>query len=161
MALPRSPGTLFDGRGGGRGLGFKSFEDAIARFALRGGVNTTDDLPPGLAMARDLFARALDPSWEVYIRSYLNGIRPDLVLLNPNVGVGVFEVLEWTEADMRARASVLRDEEDGPRDPRTLWALLARREDGSNPMLLARQARDDIFDIYCPRLPDARRHCTS
>ena len=42
-----------------------------------------------------LFDTKLPPEWEIYIKSHLNGLRPGFVLLNPNAGIGVFDVIEW------------------------------------------------------------------
>ena len=42
-----------------------------------------------------MFDQTLSPDWEVYVQPHLNGLRPDFVLLNPRVGIGVFEVKDW------------------------------------------------------------------
>ncbi len=45
------------------------------------------------------FAKYLDDhlpnEWEIYIQPYLNGDRPDVVILHPKVGLMVFEVKDW------------------------------------------------------------------
>lgn len=41
------------------------------------------------------FDRFLDESWEVYFNPHLNGLRPDIVLLHPRVGLAVFEIKDW------------------------------------------------------------------
>ena len=43
----------------------------------------------------EMFDRMLPPSWEIYVQPHLNGLRPDFVLLNPRVGIAVFEVKDW------------------------------------------------------------------
>ncbi len=44
-------------------------------------------------------ARYLDKylphEWEIYVQPYMNGDRPDIVILNPNVGLMIFEVKDW------------------------------------------------------------------
>ena len=40
----------------------------------------------------DLFDQKLPTEWEIYVQPHLNGLRPDIVLLHPGVGVAVFEV---------------------------------------------------------------------
>lgn len=52
-------------------------------------------LTPGESMVLDMFCRTLDPGWEIYIQPHLNGLRPDFVLLHPQVGIAVFEVKDW------------------------------------------------------------------
>ena len=41
------------------------------------------------------FDKYLPESWEVYVQPYLNGDRPDIVLLNPHIGMMVYEVKDW------------------------------------------------------------------
>ena len=43
----------------------------------------------------DFFDRYLPDGWEIYIQPHLNGVRPDFVLLHPNVGIAVFEIKDW------------------------------------------------------------------
>tara|TARA_R110001606_G_C15179796_1_gene629186 strand:- start:19 stop:225 length:207 start_codon:yes stop_codon:yes gene_type:complete len=48
-----------------------------------------------------LFHEHLPKEWEIYLQPHLNGLRPDFVLLNPNVGIAVFEVKDWNLGAMR------------------------------------------------------------
>ncbi len=34
--------------------------------------------------------------WLIFVQPYLNGCRPDIITLNPNVGVQIFEVKDWS-----------------------------------------------------------------
>lgn len=43
----------------------------------------------------EFFLNQLPPAWEIYVQPHLNGLRPDFVLLNPRVGVAVYEVKGW------------------------------------------------------------------
>jgi hypothetical protein len=43
----------------------------------------------------ELFHRLLPEAWEIYLQPRLNGLCPDFVLLNPSVGIAVFEVKDW------------------------------------------------------------------
>lgn len=38
----------------------------------------------------------LSLNWEIYVQPYLNGNRPDIVLLNPDIGIMVYEVKDWS-----------------------------------------------------------------
>ena len=96
----------------------------------------------------DLFARKLDPEWEIYVQPHLNGLRPDFVLLNPNVGIGVFEVKDWDLSAMaywnerhHAGGAILRANHDGRAFD--VWP---------NPVLQLRRYREEIHQLYCPRL---------
>jgi len=37
----------------------------------------------------------LSNDWEIYVQSFLNGSRPDVVILNPKIGIMIIEVKKW------------------------------------------------------------------
>lgn len=90
----------------------------------------------------------LPADWEMYVQPYLNGCRPDFVLLNPNVGIGVIEVKDWTLDPTSTRWGKNR-----------FGADVLVRQGGSlrelDPVRQLRHYKREIFDVYCPRL-DAR-----
>ena len=101
-------------------------------------------LEPGEKIVLDFFVQNLDPAWEIYIQPHLNGLRPDFVLLNPKVGIAVFEVKDW---DLDAIKYFSKRDE--------LWA----RKNGSvfsceknNPFRKISQYKQKIYDLYCPGL---------
>lgn len=104
-------------------------------------------LTPGEAAVVDILDGVLAPAWEIYLQAPLNRIRPDTVLLNPNVGVVVIEVKDWRlregRFEFRARgngAGELWGEVDGE---------LRRLR---NPVDQALAYRSEIARLYCPRL---------
>lgn len=106
-------------------------------------------LTDGERLALDVFLRTLPPGWEIYVQPHLNGLRPDFVLLNPHVGIGVFEVKDWN------LASVDYHVKDGPHGR----PILCGRKDGQvfskqaeNPVTQVNLYRDEIYKLYCPRL---------
>ena len=52
-----------------------------------------------LTEGENALARFLDDNlpgdWKIFIRPYLNNGRPDIVILNPNVGLMIYSVKEW------------------------------------------------------------------
>src|SRR5687767_4611562 len=52
-------------------------------------------LEPGEKAVFDFFDSLLPKEWEIYVQPHLNGLRPDVVLLHPTVGVAVYEVKDW------------------------------------------------------------------
>lgn len=40
----------------------------------------------------DVLDSGLPPDWEIHIQPHLNGLRPDFIVMNPNVGIAVIEV---------------------------------------------------------------------
>lgn len=104
-------------------------------------------LTPGERQLIDFFDEELSPNWEMYVQPHLNGLRPDLVLLNPSVGIAVFEVKDWNLNAMEYFA-------DG-NPPR----LMARNKYGKifskeseNPVKKILLYEDELFNLYCPRL---------
>jgi len=53
-------------------------------------------LTPGEREVFEMFNGKLFREWEMYIQPHLNGLRPDLVLLNPYAGIAVFEIKDWS-----------------------------------------------------------------
>jgi hypothetical protein len=106
-------------------------------------------LTVGERQVLDLFDARLDPAWEIYVQPHLNGLRPDLVLVHPRIGIGVFEVKDW---DLDALPYETRYRRDG--SP-TLWATNA---DGvaflvkDNPVEKIVEYREHLLHLYCPRL---------
>lgn len=104
-------------------------------------------LTPGERKVLELFDEELDPSWEIYIQPHLNGLRPDFVLMNPNVGIAVFEVKDWDLDAMHYYVTETRPPElRGRRDGKS-FAL-----QGQNPVTKVNYYRDAIYKLYCPRL---------
>lgn len=97
----------------------------------------------------ELFDRELAPEWEIYIQPHLNGLRPDFVLLNPDVGIAVFEVKDWNLNAMHYFTKADQWGHDA------LWAKKDGKEfciQGQNPVTKVTLYKKEIFDLYCPRL---------
>ncbi len=95
----------------------------------------------------EFFDTHLHPKWEIYIQPHLNGLRPDFVLLNPEVGIAVFEVKDWNLDAMEYFV------------PHTsqpaLWGRKGGEEfslEAQNPFSKVSQYREAIYNLYCPRL---------
>ncbi len=108
-------------------------------------------LTAGEKMVFNFFNKNLPSEWEIYIHPHLNGLRPDFVLLNPNSGVAIFEIKDW---DLDAMDYWV--EERGGKAPK----LYAQKKDHSkafslqnhNPIEKLYQYKQELYDIYCPRL---------
>ena len=91
-------------------------------------------LTPGEREVFELFKEELPLEWEMYIQPHLNGLRPDLVLLNPYAGIGVFEIKDWSLD--------------------TLRNTIKYRWKTESPIKKIKLYEDEIFNLYCPRLDD-------
>ncbi|WP_259672131.1 nuclease-related domain-containing DEAD/DEAH box helicase [Rhizobium sp. NZLR8] len=105
-------------------------------------------LTPGEQAVLDLFMQQLSPEWEIYVQPHLNGLRPDFVLLNPDVGIAVFEVKDWNLDSMHyftkkaGRGHALWASRDGVE-----FSIQSQ-----NPVTKVNLYRKEIYDLYCPRL---------
>jgi hypothetical protein len=111
--------------------------------------------PPtaGELRVMQFFKSGLDDAWEIYFQPHLNGCRPDFVLLNPDVGIGVFEVKDW---DLKAQNLNYSFGKDGHR---TLTGehsgVTSKRRD---PLQQIQSYKYEISDLYCPRLNSLNIH---
>lgn len=106
-------------------------------------------MTPGERQVFEFFNKNLDPKWEIYVQPHLNGLRPDFVLMHPNIGIAVFEIKDWNLDAMEyfpKRVNQHRVE---------LWA----KKDGrvfsyerSNPFAAVARYKEQIYNLYCPRL---------
>jgi hypothetical protein len=102
----------------------------------------------------ELFHRKLSEKWEIYIQPHMNGLRPDFVLLNPDVGIGIFEVKDWNFDAMSYHSNLdPSGDRSGQRRP-VLRATLDGKtfEVKANPVDQVRRYKEELFSLYCPRL---------
>ncbi len=101
---------------------------------LREGVN----LGPGIGFLARFLDEHLPPEWEIYPQPYLNGDRPDLVLLNPDVGVMIYEIKNWDLSAFyrEGRTVLLRGHGDD-------YGVL-------NPLAQVARHRENILGQYLP-----------
>ncbi len=96
----------------------------------------------------DFFDSHLGPDWEIYVQPHLNGLRPDFVLLNPRVGIAVFEVKGW---DLDSGLYSIAPANGGP--PRLVVKTRdGRRQAIENPVEKLHLYRSEIAQLYCPGL---------
>ncbi|APB33226.1 Superfamily I DNA and RNA helicase [Gloeomargarita lithophora Alchichica-D10] len=99
----------------------------------------------------EFFNQNLSEDWEIYIQPHLNGLRPDFVLLNPKVGIAVFEVKDWDLAAMPYHIRYSSTESNNPE----LWAT---SRDGrnfrikDNPVEKVLLYKNSIANLYCPQI---------
>ena len=84
----------------------------------------------------DIFKEKTSDEWEIYVQPHLNGSRPDFILLNPNIGIGVFEVKDWKIESLQFKNKILK--------------LNGKLKE--NPVTKLYNYKDKIHNLYCPRL---------
>jgi hypothetical protein len=97
----------------------------------------------------NFFDTHLAPEWEIYVQPHMNGLRPDFVLLNPTVGIAVFEVKDWNLDVMHYEV-----EERKGRAPGLVATKGGKKfsRQSDNPIEKVHRYKQEIFDLYCPRL---------
>lgn len=92
----------------------------------------------------------LPKGWEIYIQPHLNGLFPDVVILHPQIGIGVFEVKNWNFSAMQYG---IETKNNGKVH---LYAINHQGEKISyvkkNPVDQLLLYRKEILDLYCPIL---------
>lgn len=105
-------------------------------------------LEDGEKIVLDFFMKNLPTEWEIYVQPHMNGLRPDFVLLNPRIGIAVFEVKNWDLSAMRYWVDAKQTPprlmgNDGKRD----FSLAA-----SDPVSRIRFYKEMIEELFCPRM---------
>jgi hypothetical protein len=106
-------------------------------------------LTAGEKIVLEFFDRNLSKDWEIYIQPHLNGLRPDFVLLNPKVGIAVFEVKDWNLNAMPYRVKYSSTEQP------ELWATSRDNVDfrvKENPIEKVLLYKESIANLYCPQI---------
>lgn len=111
-------------------------------------VRLRQPMTPGERLVLEFFDEYLPAEWEIYIAPHFNGLRPDFVILNPTVGVGVYEVKDWDLGAMRYYVK---------QHPSCFKELMAKPNSGQafaveNPFEKIRRYKEAIYNVYCPRL---------
>ena len=100
----------------------------------------------------EFFDKNLAEDWEIYIQPHLNGLRPDFVLLNPKVGIAVFEVKDWNLQAMPYQVKYLPSKSSNNPE---LWST---SRDGTefrvkdNPVEKVLLYKNSIANLYCPQI---------
>ena len=109
--------------------------------------NLNPPLESSVRSVCEFLYKTLPVEWEIYVRPFLNGLRPDIVLLNPNTGIAIFQVVDldleeyhYSFLNIDKKSTILQRKKDGKVYP------------VQNPLDLAKMYRDENYDLYCPRL---------
>jgi hypothetical protein len=111
--------------------------------------NLRTELTDGEKAVTKFFNKYLAEDWEIYIQPHLNGLRPDIVLLHPKVGIAVYEIKDW---DLNALNYYIKD------DAKSIPELKASKDgkhfslQTENPIEKIHRYKQEIFELYCPRI---------
>ena len=100
-------------------------------------------IDPDLVYLAKVLNKSLPPEWEIYIKPFLNGLRPGLVLLNESLGIVVLEVFKVYQKEL-IHACGQADLETG--EPNDILKNLSEIVEKVTTI------KKEIHDLYCPRL---------
>ncbi|MFC1559067.1 UvrD-helicase domain-containing protein [Gemmatimonadota bacterium] len=115
----------------------------------------TQKLTPGEERLTRYLDDHLPDEWEIYVQPFLNGDRPDCVLLHPHKGIVIIEVKDWnpkhyhsTKRQASRRTSASRSNRMMVSDNRGSYEI-------RSPLDQVSQYRNNLLNIYSPWLGDA------
>ena len=88
----------------------------------------------------------LPDEWEIYIQPHLNGYKPDFVILNSKIGIGVIEVKDWNFNFNKFEYFECNNKLYG-KNKRT-----GKIYNKNNPVVKIRSYKKAIMNLYCPGL---------
>jgi hypothetical protein len=113
-------------------LCFPSLEE-IERFRV--------PLEPGERCLLDFLLHHLDGNYEVYVQPFLNGDRPDLVVVRPNAGVLVIEVKDWHLRHYR-----------NPQGGLASWELQENSARIRSPLAQVETYKQNLYELHIDQL---------
>lgn len=94
-------------------------------------------LEPGERHLLDFLLRHLDDSYEIYVQPFLNGDRPDIVVVRPDAGVLVIEVKDWH----------LRHY-NNPQGGLARWHLLHNNAKVRSPLAQVQAYKNNFYELH-------------
>ena len=113
-------------------LCFPSLEE-IARFRV--------PLEVGERYLLDFFLGYLSDNYEVYVQPFLNGDRPDIVIVRPDAGVLVIEVKDWNLRHYR-----------NPKGGLSAWELVKDNTRIRSPLSQVETYKSNLYDLHIDKL---------
>lgn len=108
-----------------------------------------DNLRQPLEAGERQFIEYLDENlhrnWEIYIQPHLNGLCPDVVILNPAIGIGVFEVKNW---NLKAMKYFLQEDNYGMTQLKAINNSGVKFQYYPNPVDQLIQYKKEIINLY-------------
>lgn len=100
------------------------------------------------------FDTYLPVEWEIYLQPYLNGDRPDIVLLNPNVGLVIYEIKDWNLDIYKSEEQIFLDKKQNKNIVYYQSSVLISQGDWQkipNPISQIERYRKNLL-LYLPQL---------
>jgi hypothetical protein len=128
------------------------------------------DLLQPLTKGETDLARYLDEhlpaGWEIFVRPYMNGDRPDIVIMNRDHGLMIFEVKDWSPGhysvkqipvlDKITKKPVFKKDGETPKTQKQYFVKDSRGEHRiPNPHGQVQRYRSNLINLYVPNIGQA------
>jgi hypothetical protein len=98
-------------------------------------------LEPGERYLLDFLLRNLNDSYEIYVQPFLNGDRPDIVVVRPDAGVFVIEVKDWHFRHYK-----------NPNGGRDSWVLIENQSRIRSPLAQVETYKSNLYELHIDKL---------
>jgi len=102
-------------------------------------------LEPGERHLLDFLIENLDDSYEIYVQPFLNGDRPDIIILRPDAGVLIIEVKDWHLQHYR-----------NPKGGRYPWILIKNNCKIRSPLEQVHTYKENLYKLHIDKLFEAK-----
>lgn len=99
----------------------------------------------------------LPDQWEIYVQPHLNGDRPDVVILNPKVGVQIFEVKDWQLQKYYFIEDTFFDTHNRQTKKQRKYYVRDTKDERNipNPVNQVVRYRQNLINYYLPQIGDS------
>ncbi|NJN73782.1 MAG: AAA family ATPase [Limnothrix sp. RL_2_0] len=98
-------------------------------------------LEPGERHLLDFLLSYLDDCYEIYVQPFLNGDRPDIIIVRPNSGVLIIEVKDWNLEYYR-----------NPSSGNSSWKLAKNNADIRSPLAQVESYKENFYNLHIDKL---------
>jgi hypothetical protein len=97
----------------------------------------------------------LPPEWEIFVQPFLNGDRPDIVILNKKVGLVIFEVKDWNFCLYSSEISLNHRNGKPIHFSKYFVNVNHRKQQIANPLRQVERYRENLINFYCPYIGES------
>jgi len=121
--------------------------------------NKLDDIDPPLTddecELAYFFDEYLPEGWEIYVRPYMNAEWPSVAILNPEVGLTIYDLLYWEEGEFRRVKKKFPRYDGGGFFTLRHFMPVDGGQKRNDPVRRAQRYRDNLIGIYLPQIGEA------
>jgi hypothetical protein len=110
-------------------------------------------LTPGELRLAEYLDQVLHQEWEIFVQPFWNGDRPDLVILNPEIGLMIFEVKDWQPGLYHFEDELIINRHGKQQTRRKYFVSVANgKQQIPGPVKQVERYRENLVNLYLPRV---------